>query len=741
MIRGNLGSLLCVTAFLASAPALAQQGAGAPAAPRGLDSVLVTARKVEQDLQSTAEAVSAFQGAELDRRGAEELKSLSRMIPNFRCENSPGTGTTAAITIRGISQPDPLITGDPSVGLYVDGVYHPRLVGGNFSFFDVERVEVLRGPQGTLYGKNTPAGALNVWSRRPDGSFGGYLRGTLGSNRRRDLEGAVGFPIAAEGLSGRLAFLSRDDEGYVRNHSAAGVTGDVNGRVADQNGQGTRASLLWNASEALEVHAQGFRYRERRQAGFPNQVSLVDPSTIDLSGDLILIDPGSFDTAAWAAFAAAADEDDVYLTFRGRQDLDVRGGSLAATYDLGAAELRYLAGQRTYQFLNAMDLDGSPFSLFDIGRPENPQDEKSRASSHELSLNGAALAERLRYTSGVFFFDERSSSNANQYFDSASFMGGSFPLRVFGDVVSRIRSWAGYAQGTYALVDHLELTLGVRHTEERREITRFVEGAVPRTDRSKRWDATTWLAGLELQATDDLFVYAKASTGYRSGGWNGRASALEELNVPFDEEYVTAYELGVKREALDGRLRANAALFYQKYKDLQTTVIQPSGGNFVSLLVNSGNADISGGELELWALPIPELRLGGSLGWNWFRFARGSDHPQNSPALNYALWGEHALPPFAFGELSSRLELQYQSRSFASEALEIPAFGLVNARVALRMPAYQTEVALLAENLLDRKAFVAGVDFLGAGFGYQTRYYTPGRRLALEVTYVFGSED
>jgi iron complex outermembrane receptor protein len=273
MVALAVRALVCALALLASpAPVLAQGDQGTQPQPgerKGIESLTITARKVETDIQSTADAVTAFSTHDLELLGIDHTKGIGRITPNVRFENVPGTGTTATVTIRGVSQADLLITGDPSVGIYTDGVYNARLVGGNFAFFDVERVEILKGPQGTLYGKNTPAGAINVWSRRPDGSLGGSAKVTYGSDQRYAFEGAASFPILGEQLSGRVAFLSLEDDGYVDVHNAAGFTTNVGDESADQNGRGGRLSLLWNATDGLEIVGQGYRYRERRHAGFP----------------------------------------------------------------------------------------------------------------------------------------------------------------------------------------------------------------------------------------------------------------------------------------------------------------------------------------------------------------------------------------------------------------------------------------------------------------------------------------
>jgi iron complex outermembrane receptor protein len=726
-------------------------GPWARARAEGLESITVTARRTEEDLQSTAEAVSAFSARDLEVRSIDQTKDLGLLAPNLRFENSPGTGTTAAVTIRGISQPDPLITGDPSVGIYLDGIYNARMVGGNFSLFDVERVEVLRGPQGTLYGKNTPAGAINVWSRQPGGRLGGYLRGVYGTEKRSELAGALDVPLLTETLAARIAFQLHDDDGYIDNHGAAGISADVGGGIGDQNGRGLRLSLASTPIEPLELSLQGERYRERRHSGFPNQLSFADPALVNPT----VIDPAGFDELAWQSFAAATDADDAYLSFRGQQDLDVYGGRFSAAWDFGSAELKYLFGQRDYEFLNAMDLDGSPFALFHIGSPQRPGDEESRQSSHELMLNGIGLEDRLRYNAGLYFFDERSTSRATQFFGTA--FGGQ-GLEAVGSVESRVRSWAAYAQGSFALGDRLDLTLGLRQTRERRAITRQTENClgvfpcdvgvppfdgspdrVQRPSFSERWDAPTWLAGLEYRWSDELFSYAKASTGYRSGGWNGRGSFINELEVPFDEELVTAYELGVKADWFDV-VRTNAALFYQRYRDTQTIDFRPSGPSFATLIVNSGSADISGGELEFWAQLLPGTTLSGFLGWNWFRFDDSSRRAENNPRLTAGLSVEHALPVLPLGRLIARLDYRTQSHSYASGSLVTPNFGILDGRLSLGLPQRPIEIALIGTNLFDREYFTAGIDFIPSGFGYQTRSYAPGRQLALELTWRFGAE-
>jgi iron complex outermembrane receptor protein len=267
-----------------------------------------------------------------------------------------------------------------------------------------------------------------------------------------------------------------------------------------------------------------------------------------------------------------------------------------------------------------------------------------------------------------------------------------------------------------------------------------------RPDLSGRWDYWTWHTGLEFQATDEMLLYGKAGTGYRSGGFNGRASNLEALAIPFDEEYVTTYELGAKRDWLENRLRTNFALFYSKYKDRQVTELVPTTSGVSSVIVNSGSADVSGGELEAWYQALDPLRLSGSVGWNWFRDDTGN-RGVNSPALTYTLAADYLFPPFRCGELNAHVDFQYQSpnRGVAEgnpyyEVVKTPAFGILNTRIAMDLAGLNSEVALYVHNVFDREYYLAGVDFGAAGFGYATRYWAPGRKLGVELTYRFGSE-
>ena len=313
-----------------------------------------------------------------------EVKDIGVMTPNMRFENVPGTGTTATITIRGISQADLLITGDPSVGVYIDGIYNARIIGANFNLLDVERVEVLKGPQGTLYGKNTPAGALLVHSKKPDGSFGGFAKAVIGEDGRTDAMGALQFPILGETLSFRLAVQSEHHDAYIDNkgssipQSTRGIAPILStGDARDDSNQGFRGTLRWLPNDSSEVIARSYFFRQRGNVSNPHILSATDPAIAGTTVDLSFIDP-----VVHAQIAAMSDNETTFLNFAGREDVTFDGGSLEASYDLTEdMTLKYLGGYRAYTVRRAVDSDGTPFPLFET-RPDMPTREKSRQASH-----------------------------------------------------------------------------------------------------------------------------------------------------------------------------------------------------------------------------------------------------------------------------------------------------------------------------------------------------------------------
>jgi iron complex outermembrane receptor protein len=416
--------------------------------------------------------------------------------------------------------------------------------------------------------------------------------------------------------------------------------------------------------------------------------------------------------------------------------------------------------------------------------------------------------ERLTWTTGAYYFEEVVRSAAPAFFPFAALpvaaLGVVVPARLtaLDDTKSWVDSWGVYGQGSYRFTDRWSVTLGLRTTYERREFERTTAsvfsglpaafggtilvgginsenplgrcdnppGTPPDTCRGRRidepherWSSVSWTAGLEYQATDDLFLFFRAAKGFRSGGFNSRPSVYVALE-PYDPEFVTTYELGMKSEWLDNRARANIALYYSKYKELQLSTLFPCASGICANIANRASADISGGEVEVTTRLLPGLDLAGTLGFTWLRYTKGEfasprRDPQNVPKLEYSLSGRYAFPPFRFGELSIGLDWTWQSDNEGStlaglgstgsgtercrfcERVRMNANGRLNGRIAFAFEEPDVELAVYGNNLFDREYFRGGTDFgEGTGFGFYTLNWNEGRKFGAEVTYRFGSD-
>ncbi len=736
--------------------------------PSQLESITVTARKVEESLQEAPVAVSAFTGEELEKSGVQQIEEIAWNTPSLRFQPVPTIGSAPTITLRGLTQNDPLPTIDPSVGIYIDGVYLGRLTGGNANLLDVERVEVLRGPQGTLYGKNTTGGAMNIISKKPDGTTGGWGRVTLGSDDQRDFAGAVQFPILEDVLSARIASAVYYRDGFHRIVPDLSVPGEP--AVRDAKGQENkgyygRGSVLWTPTDRFEALFQYYQIKERQNNKSPHVIEVTDCAPAAAGGNFLI------SAAACTQLGSFEDKHGHRATaptpgIGDRDDLDARGASLTLTREYDNSTLKLLTGHRDSTVRRTGDSDGTPLNIFST-RAEN----KSTQFSQEIQLTGT-LAERLEYVSGIYWYQEKSTEDGASVFGTGN---GAAGFQTTGELTSLIRSWALYLNANYALTDRLSLIAGIRSNYERREMDRanwsgtgmnlpFPAERLATTglscNPSGRFDAITWTGGAEYVVSDDIMLYGRADKGFRSGGFNGRASSNLAQCDSFQEEFVTSYELGSKSEFFDNRMRLNVAAYLANYVDIQQTQLIPGLGNITTVL-NAGRAQISGGELEVRGVPAEGLQLGATLGVTIVRFKHGPrkdgspvavsngdgtgrQEPQNTPRLTYSLSASYDFPPMDLGELSARLDYSYQSRNQGSPEnnanLLQPPFALLNGRVSLYMPDHGLELALWGKNILDREYFYSGVNFARNGIGFIGRSYGAPRQVGVELTYRFGSD-
>jgi iron complex outermembrane receptor protein len=702
-LRGRRGVLATLGAAAAAlvlgspllAPAQDQQqqtpaDVPAPTARGGrssVEAITVTARKVEESLQEAAVSVTVLDSLALEGGTVTNLTEFENFTPNLRIEKVNGSANNSNLAIRGLAANDPIITTDPSVGMYIDEVYIARGTGVVSNIFDVQRVEVLKGPQGTLYGKNTTGGAVKVITRFPDGTLGGWGKVRAGSYDLKMFEGAVQFPIVSEVLAGRIAFQAEQRDGYFRNNINPSVPQTplpfpfgsglkYGGRRTSEDKEGDikslygRANFAFTPTEEFDVKVTLWRRKERGQNQQPDfnfqrctlaNCALFGPATgtpvPDINGN------GSREDEL-----SNLDNDNVrdgMIDYASRTEVDDAGTGMVMEYDLTEnMTLRSITGYHWMKSFRRNDLDGTPWEIF-----HNDTLVESQTVNQEFNLLGSTANERLDWILGGLWFTERGKEGANSW----TFPLGANPTGTNRRTTyDRKRSWSVFGNGTYHLTDRLSFSAGLRTDYEWRYADRaeayqmrnlsLAQGNIfndPRgrcrflphdtapldlgncsVQRDNRWSFVSWSTGTEFQATDDLMLYGKAAKAFKSGGLQGRPDTVGAARRVFDQEEVTTYELGAKSGWFDNRLIVNLAAFYSSFVDAQVPVFNAAGDGIVTITQNVGRQYITGGELEMTARPFEGLLLRGGLGLMYRQIKHFSENQFCSSAATIATCGQ-----------------------------------------------------------------------------------------------------
>jgi len=744
-----------------------------------LEEIVVTARRREESLQETPIAVSAFSAGDLKARNLTNLMELPEFVPNVSVTSAArgGGGPSANVYIRGVGQDDFLFTTDPGVGIYVDGVYYPRTIGGVIDLLDLERVEILRGPQGTLFGKNTIGGAINVVSARPDGEVGGYAEVTVGNLDRLDARGSFDFSIVEDRLFSKVSFSTKNRDGY--GDRLDFTTGEViDEGLGDEDQTAVRGALRWLATDDVTVDFTA-DYTTYRQNSIPTIVTFID--TVNAGGA----------TQLWNAFVggpAGTPYDDRYLIPGNVEDsygtgpngvtFDGWGTDVTVEWDLGPATLKSITAYREFDARFGRDGDGSPLPIVST---DNTQ--KQDQISQEFQIFGDSFEDRLHWQAGLFYFDEFGEDLndvrlVSGLYDALEALPGPIdgsppgaptapggpgnPINPFLDLDFEIfnqidiTSVAVFAQGTFEFTDRLSVTAGIRYTNDEKDYTlehaRINSGAfiVPLTTVSDSWDATTPMGSIQYRWTDDVMVYASISEGYKSGGFNGRPidSALVES---FDPEFVTSYEIGIKSEWADRRIRLNAAAFFMDYTDMQVNSISFSEntGSVILRTDNIGSAETQGVELELLAVPTDGLNIGFNLGYLDFKITELDPTVIDvtldkinvrSPEWSGSAFLQYTWSPQNRGQFHVRGDAAYEDDSF-SDILNTPsiirkAHTVINARIGYEAPDSGWAIALIGTNLTDKRFINSASSDIGP-FGFSEAAYNRPREWGVTVSKTF----
>jgi iron complex outermembrane receptor protein len=705
-------SAIAVAMLLAGgAPAGAADAPGTtvgPTAPDGdvLAEVVVTAQLRPERLHDVPISIAVVGGETLQAIGASDISEAVQFVPNVSFDNvvTQSGGTLASsIYIRGIGQSDFLQTTDPGVGLFVDGVYVARSVGSVLDAAEVERVEVLRGPQGTLYGRNTIGGAINVTLQPPGDTRALLGRVTTGSDDRFDTYLRLDAPVG-ERLRTRWSFASFGQAGYVTRPAIGDRLGNRHGRVA-------RGAVVWEPSKLLKASFAA-DYTRRRERGVPatllRVVQTCPRGTTNAVGgcDAFAATPGQtylfnnvppVNRSAGGAGVGSSVYDRRYVsgdpyvnlgTGDEVSELDLWGASLTLDARVGGVAVRSITAWRTFDAYFVRDTDAAPFA---IGVPSSTVEQ--RQFSQELQLLGSSFDDRLDWVGGLYFFDELADDDSD--FRTASFVAQSGGVDIGG------RAYAPFAQATWRFTPRLALTGGARYTEERRTYTptQFFESSVtgtpppglvivPPVENRLEYSKPTWRVALEGKPAEDTLVYLSWATGFKAGGFVQRNQVPRPTLPTFGPETVEVVEVGAKATALDRRLSASVAVFSGDYEDLHIRIIEPV--SFSPITSNAGDARIRGAETEFEAALHPRLRLTGAVGWLDAEYRRIEptvpDLTLQSKLTDSPEWSANlglvGTLPLAAGTLSGRVDWIYRSAHY-NDAENTPelrqgAFGLLN---------------------------------------------------------------
>ncbi|GAD50268.1 putative TonB-dependent receptor [Caenibius tardaugens NBRC 16725] len=765
LLGSAMGAIAACT-VPAFAHAQETQPAGETAREGGLETIVVTARRRAENLQDTPVSITAFNAAKLETMNVQEVSKLANFTPGLELVPS-GTTQGVGVSIRGIATYDPILTNEPSVGLYIDGIYVNALSYGQFDTLDLERVEVLRGPQGTLFGRNTTGGAINIVTRRPSDTFGVEAKASYATHNEIIGKVRIDTGEIAEGIKASLTYQYRTRDGYVDD-----ITRPDKRDPGASRAHAIRAAL--HAGSGPFTLDYTFDMVRRRDYGPHNQFALV--------------------TDAYGAFTSQSPlyggdplrvSDKRLGTVNGYDEKVARNNSWnhALTLEYAASDnltLKSITGHRKWVSHELSPFGSSSdfmlplitdFSTYPFGTTVMKIDpyvgggmKRLKQFTQEVQILGNFT--RFEYVVGGYYYDAKyAEDNPQTYLYYGDFTGDGIPdggVPAAGRLAYQgsTKSYALFGQFNYTpaiLNDNLELTGGIRYTIDKKRLqTQIYNNGLPppiENQQGKTFKNTSFNITANYKFTPDISAYARFGTGYRSGGFSPRAFDGSAYNP----EKAKVYEFGIKSEFFDRRLRANLAIFRTDYSNLQIT--QPGFSDtagFVSNVINAGKATYQGFEFELTAAPVEGLTLTFDVSYvdpKYKQFLYNGIDIKNDAKFGFvAKWAAHVggtyeFPETSFGTPSISLDYSYKSsrvyESVSSDPIGLPdardqlkgqARNDLSGRIALsKIPVggAQLTLAVFGENLLDKKYRISTIDFGALGFG--TAIYNRPRVIGIDA--------
>ena len=713
---------------------LAQRADGDRPGVGTLEEVVVTARKRTENLQDVPISIEAFSQADLDAKSLTSLQELSQFAPNFSMYNAGIDGSLSNnVYMRGIGNS----LGGPGVGIYLDGVYLSTQQAIDLGMLDIERVELLFGPQGTLFGRNTIGGAVSFVSAKPTGEFSGSAEVDVGSYDRFDTSISLNGPLIPGKLNARVALGARKRDGYVK------ILDYDTGNAIDELGNRDRWSgrLLMDWIVSDDVNALfSFEAAELDEKATARSASALLATAIHRRYNTNLnIDP------QWGPNLLPTNMYYTYATYRGGvdnfNDLSTRGGSITVNWGISDnLSFKSISAYREYKSGFGQDLDFSPHAI-NIGRNFNEQDQLSQ----ELQLNGLSFDGRFEWVAGLYYFTEdyKNPSVSLSYRELVE-RGLQTDTRRWINNNSTNDSWAAFGEGTFAVTDKLSATLGLRYThDEKTEFSERVDiftggyacaGCQLPYYGEMNVDDTSGRVNVSYKWTDDLMTYVSAARGFKSGGLSaGSVSIVQDRRlISYDPEVVYTYELGIKSTLFDDRLRLNATGYFSDYQDIQYQFFYSyfEGGVpvTVSVVSNAPTAEITGFELQALYEPLDNLSLSASVGRTDAEYTgadeRGGPLTLDSkfvqvPEWSYTLSSEYRAPT-RWGDVSARLDYAWVDKVYfdvtntTNPDLQQADYGLLNARITFNL-SDDWRVAVYGTNLTGEEYILQGLALAGLG--------------------------
>jgi len=736
--------------------------AASPATPEASaddEAIVVTARRTEENVQRVPGAITAFSEKSLDRIQATDTTGLQGAVPNLNIVQGRGSSNSTNIFIRGIGQPDALQTFDPAVGVYVDDVYLSRIRGNQLDLLDVERVEVLRGPQGTLYGKNTIGGAIKFVTRKPGQEFRATGSIAVGSYNQFELKGAASGPIS-DTLAAGFAVMRAKRDGFVEDRND-------DREYNNKNTLAGRAAIAYTPSSSLRVDLSADYAHDdaKLNTGAPlnDIVHLFTPTVIvplerdpDHYNFTVETTPGlpnSTKMTHWGLSGTAAYDVNDQLT------------------------LKSITAYRKLRTTDYVDIDATAAEVGDV-LVDVHQDQFSQ----EFQL--LYTSDRLSGVAGLYYLDEDITSHQEAFADDlvnlAAFRGilpdfllgpSNFPtfLRTIDDDL-KTNSYAAYANVSYSVTDALRLSAGLRWTRDEKDYFRttstfssslLLNSVAPFVfDRKDHWSDVSPMASIDYQFSPSTMAYLRYSKGFKSGGFNGRANEIGS-STAYDPETANSYEAGLKT-TIARQLRLNVAVFHTGYKDFQARVSELDDSTLpptpLLSVLNAGKLRIRGAELEAVWTPTPQLLLDSQIGYldaeykefddlrfTSFGGSRAFQEPAFAPKWTMRFGGQYIFDLGSSGGITLGGQARYRSRHALSvdntftntdteiEGLFQKGYWLADARIVWEDAAKHFEVGLYGNNLFDKLYKTDGQEFSSIGY-IRTVYFGAPRTVTLRLT-------